>query len=431
VISEDSMEIEGGAGLRGKVTAPPDKSMSHRAILLASLARGRSVLRNLLRAQDPMGTLDAVRALGVDVRDRGSAVEIHGRGLGSLAQPTGPIDCGNSGTTMRLLCGLLAAQPFSAVLQGDPSLSRRPMKRVMEPLRLMGADIEAASEDTYPPIKIRGGRLGPIRYAMPVASAQVKSAILIAGLHAEGSTTIEEPWKSRDHTERMLASLGARIMVRENRVSVGGGGALRPLDLTVPGDFSSAAFFMVAAAVLEGSDLVIRSVGLNPTRTGLLEVMQRMGARVEILEQTLSGHEPVASLRCLHAPDLRAVTVGAGEVPTLIDEIPALCVLACFARGTTTIRGAAELRVKESDRIAAMAAGLRAMGAEISELPDGLTIDGPARLEAAVLESGLDHRVAMALSVAALAARGRSTIRGVSTVATSYPGFFETLQKLW
>jgi len=431
VIPEDSIEIEGGAGLRGKITAPPDKSMSHRAILLATMARGRSLLRNLLRARDPMATLAAVQSLGVDVQDRGSAVEIKGRGPGGLTAPADPIDCGNSGTTMRLLCGLLAAQPFSAVLTGDASLSNRPMKRVMEPLRLMGASFEARAEDTYPPITVRGGRLSPIRYVMPMASAQVKSAVLIAGLHAEGETTVEEPWKSRDHTERMMASLGARLMVRGNLVSVTGGKQLEPFNMTVPGDFSSAAFFMVASAVLEGSDLVIRNVGINPTRTGLMEVMQRMGVRVEILDQGLWGHEPVAALRCRHAPEMRAVTVGAEEIPTLIDEIPALCVLACFARGTTTIRGAQELRVKESDRLASMAAGLRAMGVEIHEYPDGMTIDGPAALRAAELDCGLDHRVAMAFSVAALAARGRSTIRGISTVATSYPDFFKTLEKLW
>lgn len=431
MIPEDSIEIEGGAGLRGKITAPPDKSMSHRAILLATMARGRSLLRNLLRARDPMATLAAVQSLGVDVQDRGSAVEIKGRGPGGLTAPADPIDCGNSGTTMRLLCGLLAAQPFSAVLTGDASLSNRPMKRVMEPLRLMGASFEARAEDTYPPITVRGGRLSPIRYVMPMASAQVKSAVLIAGLHAEGETTVEEPWKSRDHTERMMASLGARLMVRGNLVSVTGGKQLEPFNMTVPGDFSSAAFFMVASAVLEGSDLVIRNVGINPTRTGLMEVMQRMGVRVEILDQGLWGHEPVAALRCRHAPEMRAVTVGAEEIPTLIDEIPALCVLACFARGTTTIRGAQELRVKESDRLASMAAGLRAMGVEIHEYPDGMTIDGPAALRAAELDCGLDHRVAMAFSVAALAARGRSTIRGISTVATSYPDFFKTLEKLW
>jgi 3-phosphoshikimate 1-carboxyvinyltransferase len=426
------LEIEIGAvsGLRGEVTPPPDKSISHRAVILASISRGRSVIRNFLMAGDTMSTLDAFRALGVEITVSREIV-VEGRGIGGLREPVSVIDCGNSGTTMRLLSGVISGNPFFSVLSGDESLSLRPMERVVGPLGLMGARIMGRGDDRYPPLAIRGGGLVPIRYDLPVASAQVKSAVLLAGLYAGGVTEVIEKVGSRDHTERMLPSFGARLQKEGPCIRVSGGVELTGTDVEVPGDFSSAAFFISAALVTKGSELTIRGVGLNPTRAGLLDVIQRMGGDVEVsCRREVSGGEPVADLHC-RSSRLMGVEIGGEEIPSLIDEFPVLCVLASYAEGRTEIRGAGELRVKESDRIRAMSAGLGKMGVEVDEYEDGLGITGGGMLRGAPVESFMDHRVAMSFAVAALAAGGGTKIKGAEAVDISYPGFFDTLRGLF
>jgi 3-phosphoshikimate 1-carboxyvinyltransferase len=331
---------------------------------------------------------------------------------------------------MRLLSGLLAGQPFFSVLTGDSSLRQRPMGRVILPLRMMGAHLVARKDDSLPPVAIKGGGLKGIEYISPHASAQVKSAVLLAGLYAEGKTSVIEPHKSRDHTERMLSSMGVEIKVEGLKVTLTPPEELAPVDITVPGDFSSAAFFIVAALIIPGSEVLVRNVGVNPTRTGLLDVLMRMGAEVEILNQREVSGEPVADILSKYTPDLRATEVKEEEIPKAIDEFPVLTVAATQAEGITIIRGASELRVKESDRIAAMVSELRKMGAEIEEYPDGVSIKGPVELKGAQLSSYGDHRIAMALSVAALLSDVPSTIDDSSSVEISFPGFYEILSRL-
>lgn len=415
-------------GLAGDIAPPPDKSISHRAVILSSIAQGRSTIRNFLRSDDTLSTLEAFKALGVSITDDGEIV-VEGRGLHGLKEPETVIDCGNSGTTMRLLSGLLSGNQFFSVLAGDESLSTRPMGRVIEPLGKMGARIMARRDDRYPPLAIRGGGLNAIRYEMPVASAQVKSALLLAGLYAKGETEIVETLRSRDHTERMLGAYGADIEIKGSVIKIRPGAELSGIELDIPGDFSSAAFFMAAAAVVEGSDLTVKSVGVNPTRTGFLEVLKKMGADMEVKNEKDVSGEPVADI-CSRHSRLKAVEVGADMVPTLIDEFPVLCVLAARAKGTTRITGAGELRVKESDRIRAMAEGLKKMGADVEELEDGLIIGGDASLKGAEIQSFGDHRVAMAFSVAALAAEGETAIHGAQAVDVSFPGFFDMLRNM-
>ncbi len=423
------VELQKASTLKGEITPPPDKSISHRAVILSSLAKGRSSIRNFLRAADTLSTMNAFRALGISIEDHGKEVKIDGKGARGLSEPPGPIDCGNSGTTMRLLCGVLAGNAFRSVLTGDESLRRRPMGRVIKPLGRMGARMTARDGNEYPPITIVGGALKAITYEMPVASAQVKSAILLAGLYADGVTEVIEPRKSRDHTERMLPLYGVGVEVDGNRIRLVGGAELRAVGLDVPGDFSSAAFFIGAALMVEGSEVLLRSVGLNPLRTGLLDVLGRMGAEVKVENIREVAGEPVGDLYCTSYP-IRGVTVGADEVPSMIDEFPLLCALAARAEGTTTITGASELRLKESDRVSAMAEGLRAMGVEVEEFEDGMSINGGARLKGATIDSRGDHRVAMAFSVAALAAEGTTTIEGADAVDISFPGFYSTLRRL-
>lgn len=428
--SNDSITLRPSASLKGEVTAPPDKSISHRAIIFASIGKGRSRIRNLLRAADPLSTLNAMRSLGIEIEDNTDEIIVHGKGIHGLSEPENIIDCGNSGTTMRLLSGLLSGQPFLSILTGDSSLRRRPMKRVISPLAEMGARIYARKENSHAPIAIKGGDLKAINYLSPVSSAQVKSAILLAGLYASGVTTVEEPSKSRDHTERMLPAQGADIRIKGNTVSITGGTELTGLDITVPGDFSSAAFFMVAATIVKGSEILIKNTCLNPTRTGLINVMKRMGASLEILNEHEVSGEPVGDILCRYSPQLKAVEIRPEEVPLMIDEFPVFTILATQAEGTTIIRGAEELRVKESDRIATMTQELRKLSVQVEEFPDGMSIKGPARLKGAVVESHGDHRVAMALSIAALIADGDTTVKGISSVEISFPGFYETLNNL-
>lgn len=413
-----------------EMTVPGDKSISHRAVMLASLTNGTCVVRNFLPGEDCLSTAAAMRLLGVKIEQpEPDVLIVHGT-KGVLEPPVQEIDCGNSGTTMRLMSGILAAQPFRSRLVGDASLSRRPMRRVIEPLTRMGARIEAEGEGERPPLIIHGGSLHAVTYEMPVASAQVKSAVLLAGLFAAGRTTVVQPAPCRDHTERMLSYFLVRVDEEEGgRVSIPGGQVLESRNFDVPGDISSAAFWMVAAAAQKGSRLLIRRVGLNPTRTGLLAVLVRMGAHVREVVEDLEQVEPSGSV-LVEGHELKGTVIGGEEIPNVIDEIPILAVAGALAEGTTIIKDAAELRVKESDRLAAIAANLKAMGADVTEHPDGLEIRGGKPLQAARLPSHGDHRIAMAFAVAGLFARGETVIEDVACVQTSYPGFEEHLRAI-
>ena len=394
--------------------------------MFSSLAEGQSIVRNFLRAEDPLRTLEACKQMGVDIEERtpDNEIIIRGKGLHGLTEPKNIIECGNSGTTMRLLCGVLAGQPFSTALTGDSSLRSRPMKRVITPLTEMGAVIE--SDNGFPPLRIKGGTLTPISYKSPVASAQVKSAIMLAGLYCDGITTVREPGKSRDHTERMLKAHGVDIRVKDLEVSVRGVAALTPMDITVPGDLSSAAFFIVAGLLLPHSEILIRNTGINPTRSGLIDVLQLMGAHIRLENERLVSGEPVADLQVRHS-QLKGVDIGGDLILRAIDEFPILCVAAAKAAGTTTIKGAKELRVKESDRIASMAAELRKMDVKIEEREDGLIIEGREDLKPAEAISYGDHRIAMSMLIAGLTASGETTVADTDCVNTSFPGFMEML----
>jgi 3-phosphoshikimate 1-carboxyvinyltransferase len=414
----------------GTVRVPGDKSISHRALFLGALATGRTTIRGLAPGGDCQSTRACLSALGVAIgesRDpHGTVWHVEGRGLGGLVPPPAPLDAGNSGTTARFLMGVLAGQRFTATLTGDASLSRRPMERVAEPLRLMGARIDTTGGCL--PVTVAGGPLHAIAYEMPISSAQVKSALLLAGLHADGVTVVTEPQQTRDHTERALATFGAGISVEALRVSVAGRQPLAAADITVPGDPSSAAFWAAAAAGIQGGSVVIDGVSANPSRTSFLRVLERMGARVGVRLDALPGAEPQGVVTVRHE-SLQAVEIRPFEVPGLIDELPALAALATHGGGLS-VTGAAELRVKESDRIAALVAGLRALGADVEEFSDGFRVSGTRRLAGGVADAAGDHRLVMAFAVAALGARGDSLIRGAESVAISYPGFFETLERL-
>lgn len=411
-----------GAPLRGRLRVPGDKSVSHRAVMLAAIAEGRSRITGFLEGEDTRATARALQALGVRIDLPGASERIvHGVGLDGLRAAEGPLDCGNAGTGMRLLAGLLAGQRFDSLLIGDESLSKRPMRRVTEPLARMGARIDTAAGG-LPPLRVHGGAsLQGIDFETPVASAQVKSAVLLAGLYATGRTTVIEPRPTRDYTERMLRAFGAAIDFAPGRATLQGRPRLHATDVAVPADFSSAAFFLVAASIVPGSDLVLEAVGMNPRRTGLLDALRLMGADIEVVQPREEGGETVADLHVRAAP-LRGIDVPAGLVPDMIDEFPALFAAAACARGATTIRGAEELRVKESDRIAAMAAGLRALGVAVDERPDGAVVHGgPVR--AGRVESLGDHRIAMSFAVLAQRAQGEVHVCDVANVTTSFPGF--------
>ncbi len=408
---------------------PGDKSISHRAIMFSALANGSSTIKGLLRGEDVLRTLAAFESMGVKIDDQGDSLTVHGAGLFGLRPPGGPLDMGNSGTGMRLMSGILAGQSFDSTLIGDESLSSRPMHRIIEPLHKMGARIESTEAGTAP-LRIQGrGRLRPISYELPVASAQVKSCIMLAGLYAEGRTQVIEPAVCRDHTERMLEAFGARVEREGRCISLWGKPALTAQDINVPGDFSSAAFFIVAALLVPGSEFRLERVGINPSRTGLLKILERMGADIGIENRTEIGGEPVADLVVRHQP-LQGVTVSGEDVPLAIDEFPILSVAASLAQGTTEFRDAAELRKKESDRIEAMAEGLRGMGVSVITKADGMIIEGSARLKAAQCESFGDHRVAMSLLVAGLVAEGKTSVTDTAPIRTSFPNFYKYLTQL-
>ncbi|WP_300615045.1 3-phosphoshikimate 1-carboxyvinyltransferase [Dokdonella sp.] len=410
--------------LTGEITVPGDKSISHRAIMLASLADADSRIDGFLEGEDTRATAAIFAKMGVRIDSPSPSRRIvHGVGLHGLAAPDGVLDCGNAGTGMRLLAGLLAGQAFDTTLTGDASLRKRPMRRVIEPLSAMGARIDA-EPGGLPPLHIHGrSNLHGVDYELPVASAQVKSAVLLAGLYADGETVVREPHPTRDYTERMLAAFGWPIGFEPGRARLPGGHRLRATDIVVPADFSSAAFFLVAASIIPGSHLLLRAVGLNPRRTGLLGVLRLMGADIREHDAREQGGERVADLEVRHAP-LHGIEVPVELVPDMIDEFPILFVAAAAARGTTTVRGAAELRVKESDRIAMMATGLTALGVRIAETPDGAIIEG-GRIGGGEVDSATDHRIAMSFVVAAAVADAPVRIRDCANVATSFPGFAE------
>jgi len=418
-----------GGSLRGTVQVPGDKSISHRAVMLSAIARGTSQLRGLLTGTDVLATVAALQSMGVAMAfDDQRTMTVHGVGRRGLAAPDRAIDLGNSGTAMRLLAGLLSGQGFAVDLTGDASLSRRPMRRVTAPLREMGADIDASPAGT-PPLAIRPAeRLEAIRYRLPVASAQVKSALLLAGLYADGRTCIAEPAPSRDHTERMLRGLGVPVD-REGDWICLQPGELQATDIDVPGDISSAAFFLVGALLAADSAVTLTRVGVNPTRTGVLDILRAMGADIRLENPHQVAGEPVADLRVASA-GLRGIDIPAEWVPLAIDEFPAICVAAALAEGSTRIRGAGELRHKESDRIHAMAVGLRALGVAVEETEDGMHITGRERLGGGELDSFTDHRIAMALCMAAPRATAPVTVRDVANVATSFPDFEQQSRQL-
>ena len=425
------VELTKSKGLRGEVTAPPDKSISHRAIMFASMAEGKSVVRNFLRAEDPLSTIGAMRMLGIEIlEDESGEVIIEGKGLQGFSEPFDVIDCGNSGTTIRLVSGILAGNPFLSVLTGDDSLKQRPMARVINPLKQMGALISARGGDRYPPLAIKGTKLKAIDYVMPMASAQVKSCLILAAMYADGATMVTEPQKSRDHTERMLAAMGADLKVQGLTVSIESGPRLKAVDVTVPADFSSAAFFMAGALIVPDSEIIIRGVGMNPTRTGLLRVLREMGADIRLENERDVSGEPVADIVCSTTEGLKAAKIGSDMIPSLIDEFPILCILATQAEGVTEIRGAQELRVKESDRIKAMATELAKLGVELQEHPDGIDIKGKTGLKGGIVESYGDHRIAMSFSIAALIAEEKIVINNASCVDISFPGFYDKLKGL-
>ncbi|MEL7035605.1 MAG: 3-phosphoshikimate 1-carboxyvinyltransferase [Cyanobacteria bacterium J06592_8] len=434
--SQQTLTIEpptSGLSLQGTITIPGDKSISHRALMLGALATGTTTIKGLLLGADPRSTASCFSQMGAQISELNEQhVEVQGIGLGQLVEPTQVLDAGNSGTTLRLMLGILASHPdrFFTVT-GDHSLVRRPMGRVVKPLQQMGAMIWGRESSAFAPLAILGQRLKPTHYQSPIASAQVKSCVLLAGLMAEGETTVTEPALSRDHSERMLRAFGATVKVdpETNSATVVGPAQLTGQPVVVPGDISSAAFWLVAGAIVPGSELVIQNVGVNPTRTGILDALEMMGADIQPENQREVAGEPVADLRVKYS-SLKACTIDGALIPRLIDEIPILAVAATSAKGTTIIRDAEELRVKESDRIAVMAAELNRMGAKITELPDGMEIGGETPLTGAEVDSYTDHRIAMSLAIAALKASGKTVIGRAEAASISYPQFATTLQQI-
>lgn len=413
--------------LAGDIHLPGDKSISHRALLLSALAEGTSNIHNLLLGQDNLATLTALRQLGVDIQLMPTSVIVYGKGLASLQKPEAPLDLGNSGTGLRLLAGILAGQNFSSELIGDASLCKRPMARIVEPLRAMGASIEMSGQGT-PPLYLTGKRLKSIYYSIPVASAQVKSCLLLAGLYADGQTTVTEPALSRDHTERMLQQFAYPIEIAHQRVSLSSGHRLHPVDIMVPGDISSAAFFMVAASVVSGSTVRLRKVGINPTRTGIIHILRLMGADITLESIEQECPEPIADI-IVRGSSLKGITIPKEHIVTAIDEFPVIFIAAACAKGQTILHGAEELRVKESDRIQTMATGLSRLGIDCTVLLDGLIIKG-GKLKGGHVDSGGDHRVAMAFAVAGCVSEEPILIDNCEHVATSFPNFLDLAQEI-
>ncbi len=423
------MKIAKAKALKGTVLVPGDKSISHRSAMFGALAEGVTRATNFLQGADCLSTIGCFKKLGIEIEKRHGEILIHGKGLHGLSAPGSLLDVGNSGTTARLISGILAGQAFTTELFGDASIQARPMKRIMEPLSLMGARIESVKGNGCVPLRIQGTPLHGIHYASAVASAQVKSCILLAGLYADGPTTVTEPSLSRNHSEIMLRRFGADVKSVGTSVTIQPGPRLLAQDIQVPGDISSAAYFLAAGLIVPGSEILIKNVGINPTRDGILKVCRSMGGNLTLLNQNQGDGEPTADL-LVKSGTLHGTTVGGAMIPTLIDELPVVAVLACFAEGTTIIKDAQELKVKESNRIDVMVENLSAMGARITATDDGMIIEGGHPLHGAPIDSHLDHRIAMAFAVAALAADGETKIAGADCVRISYPDFYKDLAKL-
>lgn len=434
--------VSGKSALHGELIVPGDKSISHRAIMIGSIANGDTRIQGLLESEDCVSTMECFRAMGIEIEYKGDMIIVHGKGLHGLKQPARTLNAGNSGTTTRLISGILAGQSFETIIDGDSSLRKRPMKRIVEPLKKMGADIRSLSGNDRLPLQIRPARnadetiqgksaiLKAVHYQSPVASAQVKSCILLAGMYASGGrTSVTEPVRSRDHTERMLAAFGADISVEGKTVFIAPEPKLTGQSITVPGDISSAAYFIAAGLITPGSEILIRNVGMNPTRNGILQVARTMGGDISVVRTYDAGGEPAADL-LVRSSNLSGMDIGGEIIPSLIDELPVIAVMAAFAKGTTVIRDAAELKVKESDRIAVMTDNLRRMGCDVEATEDGMVIHGGAPLHEATVETHLDHRIAMSFAVAAMGAGCSLNILGAECVNISYPGFFEDLSAL-
>ena len=415
--------------LKGEVSIPGDKSISHRAVMFGSLAEGTTEVTNFLQGADCLSTISCFRKLGIEIENTSQRILIHGKGLHGLTEPSDTLDTGNSGTTTRLISGILAGQRFTTILNGDASIQTRPMKRIMTPLSMMGADITSLKGNDCAPLRICGGQLHGVAYTSPVASAQVKSCILLAGLYADAPTSVTEPVLSRNHTELMLAGFGAHITSSGTTATIEPEPDLNGMKIEVPGDISSAAYFLAAGLMIPNSEIMIKNVGINPTRDGILRVAKEMGGNITILNEKTSGGEPTCDL-LVRSSSLKGVTIGGEIIPTLIDEIPMIAVMACFAEGITTIKDAQELKVKESNRIDTVVTNLKAMGAHIEATDDGMIIEGGYPLHGAVIDSHLDHRIAMSFAVGALGADGETTIEGADCVKISYPEFYQTLEKL-
>lgn len=421
------MQFKKVRGLRGEVTVPGDKSISHRSVMFGSLAKGTTEINGFLQGADCLSTIQCFSRMGISIENKGDTVLVSGKGMHGLSAPDGILDCGNSGTTTRLIAGILSAQQFTSVLTGDESIRSRPMKRIMEPLALMGADIKSMDGSGCAPLRITGTGLRGIHYSSPVASAQVKSSILLAGLYAEGETRVTEPALSRNHSELMLSLFGADIHTEGTTAVLKPAGELYGQHITVPGDISSAAYFIAAGLIVPGSEILIKNVGINPTRDGILRVCRQMNGDITLLNVKEGPGEPTADI-LVRTSDLTGTVIEGELIPTLIDELPVIAAMACFAAGTTVIRDASELKVKESNRIAVMVESLSAMGADIEETGDGMIIRGGNTLHGAVIDSKKDHRIAMTFAVAALAAEGETRILDSDCVNISYPGFYQDLE---
>lgn len=416
--------------LRGEITIPGDKSISHRSVMFGAISQGRTEITNFLQGQDCLSTISCFRKMGIEIENTSERILVHGRGLHGLTAPTEILDVGNSGTTTRLISGILAGQDFTSELTGDASIQKRPMGRIIKPLSMMDATIESIKGNGCAPLRISGHALKWIHYQSPVASAQVKSSILLAGLYADGKTSVTEPALSRNHTEIMLRSFGATVTSEGTTASILPDPDLHGQKIEVPGDISSAAYFIVAALIVPGSEILIKNCGINETRDGILRVCRAMGADITVLNAHTSGGEAVADLLVRYTPDLKGCVIEGDIIPTLIDEIPVIAVLAAFADGTTTIRNAEELKVKESNRLDIMVHHLSEMGCDITGTEDGMIINGGKTLQGAVLDSFLDHRIAMSFAIASLACESTLTIRRADCVNISYPAFYQDLERL-
>lgn len=423
------MKFTKSTPLRGEITIPGDKSISHRSVMLGSIAKGTTEISHFLQGADCLSTISCFRKMGIEIENRGDTVTVYGKGLHGLKKPDSILDCGNSGTTTRLISGILSAQDFDITLTGDESIQKRPMKRIMEPLSMMGADIRSIHNNGCAPLSITGKKLHGIHYTSKVASAQIKSAILLAGLYADGETKVTEPYVSRNHSEIMLKYFGADVKTEETTASILPAKELYGNKITVPGDISSAAFFLGAGLMIPGSEILIKNAGINPTRNGILRVCENMGAHITLIGENTDSGEPTADLLVKYSR-LHGTIIEGALIPTLIDELPMIAAMACLAEGETIIKDAAELKVKESNRIEVMVRSLSAMGADVTETEDGMIIRGGKPLHGALIDSRLDHRIAMTFAVAGLCADGETEVSGAECVNISYPGFYQDLKEL-